>query len=310
MNRRGRPSAGLVAVAVAVALLAAACGSDDGPGDADGTPATTTTSAPATETTVAPTGGAPAVPDPATGAVSGGGTGAAGAPTAPAATAPGSPPAPTAPTLDAGGPPGSFAPSLLRPAASTQLVLELQVAPGAEPAQAVVDHVRATLAAATGKAVSVTVGPAPDGTAWDGGSIRGAADAGATTPQGGGTAVLRLLFLHGSFEGDGGVLGVAVRGDVAAVFVDRAEAAAGLLGDPQAILTSVATHEVGHLLGLVDLVLDTGRADPDHPGHSRNPGSVMYWAVESDLISSLLGSRPPRDFDADDLADLRTIADG
>jgi hypothetical protein len=97
---------------------------------------------------------------------------------------------------------------------------------------------------------------------------------------------------------------------VAAVFVDRASAAAGVLGDPQAILASVATHELGHLLGLVDLVLDTGRADPDHPGHSGNPGSVMYWAVESDLIASLLGARPPRDFDGDDLADLRAIAGG
>jgi hypothetical protein len=296
---------------VVVALLGAACGDDDdGPDVATAASTTTATSAPTTDPTEVPTGASPGVTDPATGAAIDGGTGSAAAPTAPAAPAPGSPPAPAAPSADAGGPPGSFAPSLLRPAASTQLVLELQVAPGAQPAQAVVDHVRATLAAATGKPVSVTVGPAPAGTDWDDGSIRAAADAGATTAQGGGTAVLRLLLLRGSFAGDDGVLGVAVRGDVAAVFVDRAEAAAGLLGDPQAITTSVATHEVGHLLGLVDLVLDTGRADPDHPGHSRNPGSVMYWAVESDLISSLLGSRPPRDFDADDLADLRAIAGG
>ena len=66
-------------------------------------------------------------------------------------------------------------------------------------------------------------------------------------------------------------------------------------------------HEVGHLLGLVDLVLDTGRADPEHPGHSSNRSSVMYWAVESTLITDVLAGGPPRDFDADDLRDLAAI---
>jgi hypothetical protein len=69
----------------------------------------------------------------------------------------------------------------------------------------------------------------------------------------------------------------------------------------------VATHELGHLLGLVDLVLDTGREDPEHPGHSRSRDSVMFWAVESDLIGSLLGGGPPTVFDAADRADLVAI---
>ena len=67
-------------------------------------------------------------------------------------------------------------------------------------------------------------------------------------------------------------------------------------------------HEVGHLLGLVDLVLETGRQDPEHPGHSRNRGSVMYFAVESTLVGDLLGGGPPTRFDDADRADLRAIA--
>jgi len=136
-----------------------------------------------------------------------------------------------------------------------------------------------------------------------------AADAGATTPQGDGIAVIRLLFVHGASDEGGHVLGTAVRGDVAAVFVDRVEAATTLVLSAAPIELSVSTHELGHLLGLVDLVRATGRADPEHPGHSANPESVMYFAVESNLIGQLLGG-PPRDFDAADLDDLAAIRDG
>jgi hypothetical protein len=73
------------------------------------------------------------------------------------------------------------------------------------------------------------------------------------------------------------------------------------------IESAVVTHEVGHLLGLVDLFLHTGRQDPDHPGHSTDQNSVMYWAVESNLVADLLTGGPPKDFDNADLADLQTI---
>jgi hypothetical protein len=121
---------------------------------------------------------------------------------------------------------------------------------------------------------------------------------------------MSVLFVHGDYEGDTGVLGVTVRSDVAAVFVDQVAGSAGLLGGSAVVERSVSTHEVGHLLGLVDLFLDTGRHDPQHPGHSTNPGSVMYWAVESDVIGSILGANPPTEFDAADLADLAAIRNG
>src|SRR5581483_9374283 len=88
---------------------------------------------------------------------------------------------------------------------------------------------------------------------------------------------------------------------------ERAHAAAGLLGDPGRMELAVATHELGHLLGLVDLVLHTGREDAEHPGHSPNRDSVMFWAVETDLVSTLLGASPSTRFDAADLADLAAI---
>lgn len=219
---------------------------------------------------------------------------------------------PTLPPLDASGPVGSFAPSLLRPDRSQRLVIEIQADDRAEPAQTTTTHVAAELADVTGKPVEVVqVALSGGGTRdWTAAQLIEAADRGAVTAQGGGVAVLRLLFVHGTFEGDDGVLGVAVRGDLAAIFVDQVVAAGGLLGAAGGVQAAVTTHEVGHLLGLVDLYLHTGRADPEHPGHSANQRSVMYWAVETDLVAQLLGADPPKTFDDDDRADLAAIAAG
>jgi hypothetical protein len=292
-----------VALAACAAVVAGACGDDDAGGAAGGVtapPASTPTSGAAGPTEAPTTGGG------ATTAT----TGTAPAPSTSAVPAP--PPAPgEGPArLDPVVAPGAFAPALLRPDLSQRLLVEVHadIAPRPET----LEHVEALLADVAAKPVSVVATDAPGGgdRDWTSAELVAAADAGATTAQGGGVAVVRLLFVAGSFEGDDSVLGVAVRGDIAAVFLDRVRDAAGLLGASAGVEAAVAAHELGHLLGLVDLHLDTGRADPEHPGHSRNPRSVMYWAVESSLVGQLLGADVPRDFDADDRADLATIRAG
>lgn len=295
-----RARRGLVALVLA---LVAGCG-DDGAllGDAPpGDGATTTAGAPGPgETASTGEGPGPGATEPG--------------PVGPPAT--GGPPAsePPAgwPELDGGGRVGSFAPALLRADLSGQVVIEVHAADGAEPRAATLDHLETTMADVSGKPVAVSGAASPDPAArdWSPAELAAAADAGARTAQGDGVAVIRLLFVHGTLEGDDGVLGVAIRGDVAAVFIDSVEEAGGLLGGSAGIEVAVTTHELGHLLGLVDLHLDTGREDPEHPGHSRNEQSVMYWAVESDLVGQVLGADPPRTFDDDDRADLAAIRSG
>ena len=292
----------LAAVLAALALVAA-CGDDDTATvePAPGSSATLGTLPPVTSPGGETSTTAPGVDAPSTTAA-----GETATTTAPPPEDGVPPPA----SLDADVPVGQFASAFLRPDLSERLVVEIHA--DAEPRSGSVDHLVDTLAEVSGKPVSVVVAGPPGGgdRDWTGEELRAAADAGATSGQGGGVAIVRLLFVHGTFEGDDGVLGIAVRGDVAAVFLDRVEATGGLLGGDAAIERAVTTHELGHLLGLVDLALDTGRADPDHPGHSRNQGSVMYWAVESDLVGSVLGADPPSEFDADDLRDLGAIRDG
>ena len=282
---------------IACALLLA-CGNDDDPAltAASTTSTTAAADAPTSESTPSPE---PEPDQPTTPDDQPPSTVIAGTPPPPAAE---SPQQETAANGDA----GSFARQIL--AGGGEIVVEVIAQQSAMPRQSTIAHVAETLQEVSGKPVASTVAgaAAPLDDVWTADEVRAAADA-SGTPQSDGRAVLHIVFVHGRWHESDTVLGVAVRGDTAAIFVDAVEEAASPLVGPGAIEEAVTMHEVGHLLGLVDLFLNTGRADPDHPGHSSNRSSVMYWAVESTLITDVLTGGPPRDFDADDLRDLATI---
>lgn len=289
-------------------LLVAGCGGDDTPSIAL-EPATTTSGAPGPQTDTTTTGSPaaePATPQPAPSE-----SGSPQAPSPPPATAEDAPlpAAPASPSQEgaADGPAGSFARDILQ--GSGSVVVEVLAESDIRAQDGTLQHLTDVLGEVSRKATSSVAGPAvpasSDGT-WNADELRAVADA-VGTPQSDARVVVHLLFVHGRWADSDTVLGVAVRGDVVAIFVDAVEEAASPLVGPGAIEQAVATHEIGHLLGLVDLILDTGRDDPERPGHSRNRESVMYWAVESTLLTDVLAGGPPRDFDADDLRDLATI---
>ena len=124
----------------------------------------------------------------------------------------------------------------------------------------------------------------------------------------------QALFPAGEYVEDG-VLGVAVDASTIVIFKDSVEDAEGpLFSRPSAeeIENSVLVHEFGHLLGLVNLVYTSpvDHEDKDHPGHSNNEESVMYWAVESGDLRNIITGQLPDEFDQDDLNDLSGILSG
>lgn len=319
-----------VVLVAATATTTAGCGRDGAAERADGSATTSTTAAGDTAAPTTGPAGPTTTPATAAGAPRTGSRSAPGAATTtrpaagaatpttaadadPTAPAPGS--AAAAPTVtDDGhtGPPGAFARTLLRPQPATTVALERQQQSGAGPAAASFAFARDTVQRVTQKPVNVpaTVALPGAGRAWTADELRSLADASGRAAQGNGTAVIRILFVRGTFEGDDQVLGVTVRGDVVAVFTDAVAGATTPVLSGDTIEEAVLVHELGHVLGLVDLARDTGRADKDHPGHSTNTKSVMYWAVESSLVGQVLGGPPPRDFDAADLADLGALRNG
>jgi len=297
----------LAALLLTGSVVAAACGTDVEESEV----ASTTAPAPAP---TAP----PEQPEPSEAPTSTGAEGTPGAVAPPEGSAPADPaPPPADPSpgeaaepVAPAGPVGSMAGRYLRPSGSERVLVQVLAQDGAGPRTAAAERVRQVLAQLSGKSVAVAVAGVGGGPrSWTSEELRSLAD-GSAPAQTAEQAVLTLLYLRGGFAENDRAVGVAVRGDVAAVFAERVDEAAGMLGSPSAVEDAVTMHEVGHLLGLVDLVLDTGRQDPEHPGHSPNRGSVMYYAVESTLLGSILSGGPPRDFDQDDLDDLARIRNG
>lgn len=118
---------------------------------------------------------------------------------------------------------------------------------------------------------------------------------------------LHVLVLNGSYA-NADVLGLAFDASTFAIFPDRIRS--GLLSSVNyaAFEEAVVVHELGHLFGLVNITGQGGfHEDPDHPGHSRNEGSVMFWRVDDISVGNIFQGGPPTTFDADDRREMAAI---
>ncbi|MEX2537780.1 MAG: hypothetical protein WD646_03915 [Actinomycetota bacterium] len=126
----------------------------------------------------------------------------------------------------------------------------------------------------------------------------------------GGTAVIHMLYLNGSASG---FVGRAYHASSVVIMAQAASQGATALVSRAQIEGAVLVHEVGHLLRMVNNGYQSPRDhhDAEHPGHSKNKASVMYWAVEGgSVIADVFDGPPPNAFDADDLADLADLKSG
>ena len=128
----------------------------------------------------------------------------------------------------------------------------------------------------------------------------------------GNTFVIHILYLNGEYSDNDQTLGLAYSGTSFAIFKEKIEDAAFLLISAKDIEKSVIVHEFGHLLGLVNNGYQSphDHEDPQHPHHSNNEESVMYWAIESQDIGNQLDGEPPNDFDNYDMVELKLMKEG
>ncbi|HUR26518.1 MAG TPA: hypothetical protein VM327_10945 [Candidatus Thermoplasmatota archaeon] len=131
----------------------------------------------------------------------------------------------------------------------------------------------------------------------------------------GSTATVHVLFLDGAMragESDRLTLGSTLWGEgLIAVFPDAYASATRLAGPDRTVPARaemdrhVLLHELGHAFGLVGQRIPMVRphVDAEHPGHSSNPVSIMHHRPPMTLDGVVYADQP-RDFDADDRADL------
>jgi hypothetical protein len=126
------------------------------------------------------------------------------------------------------------------------------------------------------------------------------------------TFVIHILYLNGEYQDNDKTLGLAYTGSSFVLFKEKIEDASFLLISSTDIEKSVIVHEFGHLLGLINNGYQSphDHEDSQHPNHSNNEESVMYWAIESQDIGNQISGEPPNEFDADDLDDLRLMKEG
>jgi hypothetical protein len=303
LDDRGMTRRTVLALAAAVLVLTAACARND--------PAPSTTVSPSPDGAAAPSAGP-------TTRTSAGPDGSRG----PDAPGPDGDPAPGADATTGpirvgdGGEPGDNAGAFLR-AAVPKLVVEVDAVAGKAPRAETLDLLRRRLASVVDKPGGIRFLPVASipahGGAWSVDDLRAAERTHRDTHNTPDTASLYLLFVDGTPPKEGAI-GISFSGSSAAIFSDQVADAATLLVGAAAIERADTVHEVGHLLSLVNLGYTSSRAheDAQHRGHSDNPGSVMYWAVDNVGVATLLGGRtqPPTEFDADDQADLAAIRSG
>jgi hypothetical protein len=198
-----------------------------------------------------------------------------------------------------------------------KLVLEIDYTGGAKPTKAAVDWLVGRLKANVDKpdGIRVTYEQLPfSRSKWSASDFSTVEKDHRNTHNSFSEASIYILCVTG--EGDGTFIGVAYSGAAVGILEQEIR---DLEQHPLFTLSAgeiekaVIVHEVGHLLALVNQTYKSPRnhEDPEHPGHSSNKQSVMYWAIENaDAISQVFGGSIPTDYDADDRADLRDLKSG
>ncbi len=121
------------------------------------------------------------------------------------------------------------------------------------------------------------------------------------------TVALHVLVLPGRFEAQG-VPGVAFHATTVALFPQEIGRMLPPGATSESFEAAVAVHELGHTFGLVNLTgVGEFHESSDHPRHTDDEDSVMYWAIESPSLRELFRTGPPRDFNEADRREMEAI---
>ncbi len=209
--------------------------------------------------------------------------------------------------------PGASANDFLSGVDFDRLVVEVQYVAGFRPTDAALQALTTFLQNRLNKRQGVAIQLRPalqiqSQASYSTADVRALEQQHRTSYTSGRTIVAYLLFLDGEFAGGSNVLGIAYNNTSMAVFAEKIGQFTGGALEPsrETVEATVANHEFGHLLGLVNngSPMQTEHQDEPNGHHCDNGNCLMHYSVRlSDFIANLLGGIPQLDQNC--LDDLR-----
>ncbi len=208
-------------------------------------------------------------------------------------------------------PVGASGNELLSSSKYSSLKIEVQYMTGYQPDAAALNHLQTTLQALINKPSGISIVtkeiPASSSLALSVNDVYTIEKNNRTAFTSGSEIAVYILYTNGNYT-DNNVLGVAYKNTSAVLFGKKINDNSGGFGQASRtkLVSTVIEHEVGHLLGLVDLgsPMQTNHKDAANGSHCNNNNCLMYYASEtSDIFGFLITGNIPS-FDVNCKADL------
>lgn len=208
-------------------------------------------------------------------------------------------------------PVGASAAELLTPGTYKSLKIEIQYMTGYAPDAGAISHLQTILGNLLNKPSGITVVtkeiPASSSLVLSVNDVIAVEKNNRTAFTTGDQLAVYVLYTNGNYTDDN-VLGVAYKNTSVVLFGKKIFDNSGAIGQASRtkLEATVAEHEMGHLLGLVDLgsPMQANHKDAAHGNHCNNSSCLMYYASEtSDILGFLVTGNIPS-FDAACKADL------
>lgn len=219
---------------------------------------------------------------------------------------------PNAPDYLHNRPVGASANELLASSKYSSLIIEVQYMTGFQPDAAALNHLQNTLGSILNKPAGITIVtreiPASTNQNLSVNDIINIEKNNRTAFTTNSQLAVYVLFTNGNYTNPN-VLGIAYKNTSVVLFGKKINDNSGGIGQASRtkLVATVSEHEIGHLMGLVDLgsPMQTGHKDAAHDSHCNDNNCLMYYASETtDIFGILITGNIPA-FDVNCRADLR-----